>query len=124
MMTAEQIFQTLQPVIITLLASLAAALTGYGLRLAQQQFSAQQWRLAESLINQAVRAAEQYGGSGEEKKRQALQYAEQALAERGINIDLFALDVAIEAAVWQEINRYRSGPAVSVDGTQATEPST
>lgn len=117
-MQIEQIFEMIQPVLILLLASLVGVLVGYGIRIIRQALSDQQWQMIEHLIAQAVRAAEQYGGNGEEKKRQALEYAERALAERGIHLDVYALDVAIEAAVWQEINRFRG----ALESTHAIEP--
>lgn len=54
----------------------------------------------------AVQAAEQYGGSGEEKKREAVALAEKWLEERGIYLDLNVLDAAIEAAVFAELNHF------------------
>lgn len=127
-MLSEQIFQLVEPAIIAVLATLAATLAAFLIRLARQQFSHAQWRIIEEVASQVVQAAEQYGGLNAEKKRQALDLAQEALTARGIHLGLYELDVAIEAAVWREINRFRSasgpapGQAVSLDGTHATEP--
>lgn len=124
----EQVFQWIETVVIVALAGLAATLAAFLIRLARQQFGQAQWRIIEEVAALAVQAAEQYGGLNTEKKRQALDLAQEALTARGIHLGLYELDVAIEAAVWREINRFRSasgpapGAAVSLDGTHATEP--
>lgn len=56
----------------------------------------------------AVLAAEQAGLAGliVDKKEAAVSYAQAMLADRGMSIDVSALDAAIEAAVANELNRY------------------
>jgi LL-H family phage holin len=54
----------------------------------------------------AIEAAEQlYGANaGETKKAYALDYVEKRLAERGIKVDVEAIEAQIEAAILREIN--------------------
>lgn len=56
----------------------------------------------------AVKAAEQYGGDAEDKKRQALAIAGHWLAVNNIKIDLSQIDAAIESAVMNEFNFFKS----------------
>jgi len=61
----------------------------------------------EYVAQQAVHAAEQCGLAGQitDKKKYAIEVAQNWLKLKGITIDLAALDAAIEAAVWNEINK-------------------
>ena len=102
-----EFFKAIEPLLITLLTGTAVTLTAYLIRLLRQQFSQAQWQLIQLLVAMAVQAAEQYGGDNETKKRQALELAQEALAKHGVHLDLLALDTAIEAAVWKEINQAR-----------------
>lgn len=69
----------------------------------------------QELLNGAVRvavfAAEQvYGATkGEEKKAYALKVAEQWLAKNNVTLDLDTLDVAIEAAVFEQFKQWPLG---------------
>ena len=60
-----------------------------------------------SIAKTAVLAAEQMGLGGliEDKKAAAIQMAQTMLNDRGIQVDVSALDAAIEAAVAAELNR-------------------
>jgi hypothetical protein len=59
----------------------------------------------------AVQAAEQQGAAGliTDKKKYALEIAEKWLAEHGVVLDLDLVSAAIEAAVFDELNRYKEG---------------
>lgn len=59
-------------------------------------------------VSVAVQAAEQSGLAGKitDKKAFAISAVENLLAQRGIKMDLQAIDDAIEAAVWTELNSY------------------
>lgn len=78
----------------------------YGAKFLRQRLSAEQLAVAKSLVAQAVLAAEQYGGPGTEKKKTAVMLADNWLQARGYKVDLNSLDAAIEAAVYEEINRF------------------
>lgn len=67
----------------------------------------------------AVLAAEQLGLTGviDDKKSYAITVAERMLAERGIKVDIDALDAAIEAAVAEELNR----PAIDTVAIQKAD---
>ena len=92
---------------------LAAALAAWiiaEVKLAWAQFKAAKPDIADQLewaARTAVMAAEQAqaGKLAEEKKAYALEVAQQWLAMKGLNVDLTAIDAAIEAAVYDEINR-------------------
>lgn len=64
------------------------------------------------IARMAVLAAEQLGITGaiDDKKSYAITVAERMLAERGIKVDLDALDAAIEAAVAEELNAVNALP--------------
>ena len=66
-----------------------------------------EFELLSDVARMAVLAAEQAGLSGviEDKKEAALSYASEILRQKGLNIDIVALDAAIEAAVADELNR-------------------
>jgi hypothetical protein len=49
-------------------------------------------------------------GYVEDKKTYALHIAERWLAAKGLRIDLELIDAAIEAAVWEELNKDRERP--------------
>lgn len=98
-----------------LLASLAAAWLLAVARKAWADFRAAEpgksyW--IEEIASIAVRAAEQAGMAGyvEDKKTYALHIAERWLAAKGLRIDLELIDAAIEAAVWEELNKDRERP--------------
>lgn len=63
--------------------------------------------LLMDIARTAVLAAEQAGLNGviEDKKEAAIQMAQAMLSDRGLKVDLTALDAAIEAAVADELNR-------------------
>lgn len=66
------------------------------------------FQMVMDIARMAVMAAEQAGltGAVTNKKAAAINAAQAMLADRGISIDLQALDAAIEAAVASELNRY------------------
>lgn len=66
-----------------------------------------QFQTLMSIARTAVLAAEQAGLAGliVDKKEAAVSYAQAMLTDRGMSIDISALDAAIEAAVAQELNR-------------------
>ena len=99
-----------------LLASLAAAWLLAAARKAWADYRAAEPGKAywiEEIASIAVRAAEQAGLAGyiENKKDYALHIAERWLAAKGLRIDLELIDAAIEAAVWEELNKDRERPA-------------
>ena len=67
-----------------------------------------QFQMLMSIAKTAVLAAEQAGLAGivTDKKASALQAAQAMLADRGLQVDIVALDAAIEAAVATELNSY------------------
>ena len=106
------LFDFLNLFLQAVLPVLAAALAGWlysQARLAWQKFQNARPDVADSIqwaAEIAVRAAEQanMGGLIDDKKHYALQFAQRWLELKKIPIDLEALDGAIEAAVWSEIN--------------------
>jgi hypothetical protein len=91
----------------------ASALVGLGIafvRLQWKKFEAAQPDLADTLewiARTAVAAAEQAGAAGLilDKKDYAVEVSEMWLRAKGMPIDLDMVDAAIEAAVYNEINR-------------------
>lgn len=63
--------------------------------------------LLESIAVIAVKAAEQSKIAGliEDKKSYAVQVAQQWLNDKGFSVDLAIIEAAIEAAVFEEINK-------------------
>jgi hypothetical protein len=106
------LFDFLNLFLQAVLPVLAAALAGWlysQARLAWQKFQNARPDVADSIqwaAEIAVRAAEQanLGGLIDDKKHYALQFAQRWLELKKIPIDLEALDGAIEAAVWSELN--------------------
>jgi len=106
------LFDFLNLFLQAVLPVLAAALAGWlysQARLAWQKFQNARPDTADAIqwaAEIAVRAAEQanMGGLIDDKKHYALQFAQRWLKLKKIPIDLEALDGAIEAAVWSEIN--------------------
>lgn len=95
---------------LPVLASLAAGALFAWLRKTWAQFKAEKpdaaWIL-EQAASMAVAAAEQAGAAGyiTDKKNYALDMAQAYLDAQGIKINLDLLDAAIEAAVFNEINK-------------------
>lgn len=110
--TNKVLFDFLNLFLQAVLPVLAAALAGWlysQARLAWQKFQNARPDTADAIqwaAEIAVRAAEQanLGGLIDDKKHYALQFAQRWLELKKIPIDLEALDGAIEAAVWSEIN--------------------
>jgi len=77
-----------------------------------------QFQMVMGIARMAVLAAEQAGLAGlvTDKKAAAINAAQAMLADRGLTIDLMALDAAIEAAVAAELNR----PAINDAAYQKT----
>lgn len=110
--TNKVLFDFLNLFLQAVLPVLAAALAGWlysQARLAWQKFQNARPDTADAIqwaAEIAVRAAEQanMGGLIDDKKHYALQFAQRWLELKKIPIDVEALDGAIEAAVWSEIN--------------------
>ncbi len=68
------------------------------------------------VVDLAVKASEQYGGSAEDKKRQAIAIASEWLTANNIKINLDQLDAAIESAVMEQFNFFRQTIAPSENG--------
>lgn len=64
----------------------------------------------EEAASLAVKAAEQLGMAGklEDKKTYAIDAAERFLKAKGLSIDLDIIADAIEAAVFEELNKFRA----------------
>lgn len=99
-----------------LLLAILVPLAGFGVNLLiswgkqkKAELSVTQQALVDSAVKIAVFAAEQVyqGVSGAEKKAYALQIAEDYLKKHNVTIDLDALDAAIEAAVFSELNKWK-----------------
>jgi hypothetical protein len=69
----------------------------------------------------AVKSAEQAGLMGfvKEKKSYAIHIVETLLALKGITIDLDPIEAAIEAAVWDQMNKYNPDKNPSVKAATA-----
>jgi hypothetical protein len=108
----QNLLMAFAPVIASLLAGLLYA----QIRKVWAQFKAEKpdvaWAL-ESAARMAVLAAEQAGAKEliEDKKAYAMNVAEKWLATKGITLDLDLIDAAIEAAVYDELNRQKDAPA-------------
>jgi len=110
----EALLLALAPVLASLLAAWLLAVA----RKAWAEFKAVEPGPAywiEEIASIAVRAAEQAGMAGyvEDKKAYALHVAERWLAAKGVHIDLELIDAAIEAAVWEELNKDRERPGAT-----------
>lgn len=97
----------LNEALIVFVVALIGLLAWYARAWLQEKLSNEQYSFVLWLAAMAVQAAEQYGGSAEEKKRQALAVAERWLEERGLKLDLNSLDAAIEAAVFSELTKHK-----------------
>lgn len=77
----------------------------------KQNLTETQWRVIQSGIRIAVRAAEQAGlsgqlGSGSEKKEYAIQAAQGYLDQSGVSIDVKDISTLIEAEVNKQFSNY------------------
>lgn len=104
----EQMLLMFLPVIAAFVVGLLYAL----LRKTWAEFKEAQPDIAwavERAASMAVKAAEQAGAAGyiEDKKSYAMQIADEWLKSKGMDFDLNLLDAAIEAAVYDEINRQK-----------------
>lgn len=101
-----EIAKALLPVLVASLVGLALA-WGKAQLAKARQYDPDTFDQLTYIAENAVHAAEQAGLSGlvKDKKAYALNIAEKWLATKNINIDLHLIDAAIEAAVWQEINK-------------------
>lgn len=110
------LWEVVNEALITLVVALIGLLVWYLRQWLQQKLSADQMQMVNLVVATAVRAAEQYGGDAEEKKRFAIGAAGTWLSARNIHLDLNDLDAAIEAAVFSELNRFEiTPPAISLD---------
>ena len=117
----SQLITNIALAFLPVLASLAAAYLVAQFKLLWAKAKAQQPDLVDTLewaARTAVSAAEQAGAAGiiKDKKAYALQVAQQWLDMKGLTVDLTAIDAAIEAAVYQEINKDNPSPSLKVTG--------
>ena len=113
----EILSMVLQIVLVTALPPVVAALVKWlwvkGSEIAQnlKDRYPSESAIVEDIARKAVAAAEQMGLSQQikDKKAWAMEVAERWLFERGITIDCELLSAEIEAAVFEEINRYKTG---------------
>lgn len=106
-LTTPEFGQFMANLIMALIA-VAIPVIGAAVRnLLARMKGSKEFETAYQLINMAVLAAEQAGMSGaiENKKDYALAVAQDLLNDRGIKMDLSAIDAAVEAAVANELNR-------------------
>jgi hypothetical protein len=100
--------QVLLEALFTLLATQAAAYIYGKIKQQRAQMSDQERYLADFIVGQAARAAEQLykDGKGAEKKAYALAAAEKALAKYGVTLDLDIVEAKLEAAVYDQFKHY------------------
>lgn len=106
-------WKLLEQVLLVVLPVLAAAATAWiaqKVREGAARLTEHQRKVLLAVVQTAVLAAEQAGAAGyvKDKKAYALEVAQGWLKQQGVKIDLGLLDAAIEAAVLEEFNRYRS----------------
>jgi hypothetical protein len=100
---------------VPVLASLLVAYLFAQFKLAWAKFQAARPDITSQMewaARIAVNAAEQAGSAGiiAGKKEYALDFAEKWLKAQGFTVDLHLLDGAIEAAVYEELNKDKSDP--------------
>ena len=103
---AESLLNMVLPVLASLASAWLFAKVKEAYAKLKEKYSDELYFL-EEIAQMAVLAAEQSGLAGaiEDKKAYALDLVENALRERGINIDVSEIEAAIEAAVMGEFNR-------------------
>jgi hypothetical protein len=87
--------------------ALVGLLLSSGLYWLRQNLRQREYQMVVWIIRQAVLAAEQLGGDGGEKKRAAVEMAEQWLARYGIKLPVARIAEVVETAVLEELNRER-----------------
>ena len=94
--------------LITLVAFLVPLIGGAVRGFIKSKASDTQFQTLMAIAKTAVLAAEQAGLAGVvgDKKASALKAAQAMLKDRGLSVDIVALDAAIEAAVATELNSY------------------
>jgi len=99
------VISVLLPVLLGYVTVIIKRVGGGWLKKIEVEIGVENYALLQSMVEQAVLAAEQSGltetieNVGEEKKRFAMKYVQDMLEARGIFIDLNEIDLAIEAAV-------------------------
>ena len=88
----------------------------------KQKLTADQWRVIESGIRIAVRAAEQAGlsgqlGGGSQKKEYAIQAAQRYLDRSGVSVDAKEISTLIEAEVNQQFSK--AAPPIDTPETRS-----
>ena len=116
--TVNQILRIFLPVLVALILRWAMDL--YLKIRAEKPVLADALDYAASI---AVRAAEQIGGTGEEKKSYAVEAMTQYLAEKGLNINLELISAAIESEVykmnlWKEFGTGKISEGMNTQGEQ------
>lgn len=106
----SEFLQSLLIAILPVLASMLVAVLGAQFKLLwakAKSYNPDMTDMLEWAARIAVHAAEQAGAAEliTDKKAYALDVAEKWLATKGLQIDLDLLDAAIEAAVYEEINK-------------------
>lgn len=96
----------LTQIVIALIGLLASCLTVFVLPWLRARTGAERWAQLERVAAVAVMAAEQLGGSGEEKLGYAMRQAEGALGAAGLSFDGELVRAQIEAAVLDLKDRF------------------
>ena len=113
----QLLLETMITVFVPLIAAFGIQFFRAKIAQVRGQIPADQLALADQVITQFVKAAEQTGltdelmREGSAKKAMVLQLAETELGRHGINLDLDTLSAMIEAAVYQEFNKGKTDPA-------------
>lgn len=98
----------LQSLVLTLLTAGLPILLNYLRKWLLDRVGREHLDTAAAIAKTVVMAIEQAGDkTAAEKKREAVQLMDGWLQERGINIDLVQIDALIEAAVYNELNRWQ-----------------
>lgn len=113
----QLLLQTMITVFVPVIAAFAVSWLRTKSAEIKSQIPVNQMALAEQLIAQFVKAAEQSGlknelmAAGSAKKAMVLQLAETELTKKGINLDLEVLSAMIEAAVYEEFTKSKEPEA-------------
>jgi len=104
---AQEFLSVVLPVLFSALAGLVVVYVKKGIDQIKANVSEDLWWALEQAAASAVKAAEQVGLQEEstDKLSYAVDYATGWLKMRGYKIDLALIEAAIEAAVWEELNK-------------------
>ena len=114
----EFLVKFLEALMLALLPLLVSLLVGQLVKVGQdlarklKARNAEAYEMVRFAAMAAVKAAEQanLGGLIEEKKAYAIDYVERFIEKAyGVKVDVEVISQAIEAAVYDEFNRYRAG---------------